>query len=94
MYPVRCEVAARRRAIPGTTLECSPGFVELLLDHEVAPMQAITVGVVADRSVVTLRGAVVWCRAEHDVWRTAVELDEPVNERWKTIVVDRRDGRR
>jgi hypothetical protein len=94
MYAVQCHTASADRESSGATEECSPSFVRVLLEDAIEPGRPVTVTLAIEPPPIKLAGRVVACTRASQMWRTSVELDEPVPERWTNLVLDRRSGLR
>jgi hypothetical protein len=95
-YAVRCETESAA-LVYGSTEECSPSDVTVLLHSPIRPGEAVSLEVTVDRADMILTGVVVSCVQADDLWRTAIELHgmpDLVAKRWRDIVVERRAGMR
>jgi hypothetical protein len=93
-YAVTC-VTEDGSLVRGSTEECSPNDVRVLVRSPLHPGETVSFDVRVDHAALTLTGVVVSCVPADDVWRTAIDLHglpDLVAQRWRDIVVDRRAG--
>ncbi len=94
MYSVRCHATVGDEEWRGATEECSPAFVRLLIEKAIEPGRRVTVALAFERATIRLLGRIASCEQATHMWRTAVELEEPVPARWREMIAERRTGLR
>ena len=94
MYAVRCAIPNASGETKGASEECSPSFVQCLLERSVEPGTNVTLIMAIERATIRLLGRVVKCRQALNMWRLSVELDDPIPPRWADLVAERRSGLR
>ena len=94
MYSLRCTTGKRSEDCRGTTEECSPTFINALLEKPIPPGRPVELTLALDALLQRFTGRSVSCAASGQLWRTGIELAEPTPPRWREVLVERRDGLR
>ena len=89
MYPATCTIRRDGSTLEGSTQECTPGFVRVLLPQPVAPTTATRVEVATSGTKLALDGHVVGTNRVGALWSTGVDLrstEKTAREQWTDLL--------
>ncbi len=89
MYSATCTIRGDGSTLEGSTQECTPGFVRVLLPKPVAPSTRMRVEISASGTQLALDGRVVGASRVGALWSTGVDLRETekvVHAQWTNML--------